>query len=746
MANKSGILDDNFDAVFSAMVTDAVSFIDQEISPDRAKAMHYFRGDPFGDETEGRSKVVIRDVHDTIITIIPSVQRTFFGAEKPVEYAPRMPEDVQAAEQATDFANYVLEQDNDWYSEFNDISFDAMLFGDGFGVVYVEDQEHVNVEQYTGLDDMQLAILASEAEVEAGQQEDGSYDAIVRRKTSEKCYKVRAIAPEEFIIDRRATSFDDAEIVGQRTFMTVADLVEMGYDRDEMIENAGGFEINANDERIARNKYQTYDATDSVNPDLQRVVYVEAYTKYDMDGDGYAELLKVCAVGSGYKVVKVEPVNEIPLFKLSMFPNPHSFWSQGMYDRLCDLQRIDSQVMRLTLDSMAQSIYPDSYAVRGRVSMEDVLNNELGRIIRVDDPTAFGYISKPANFQAALPMMDYLRQVKERRTGINDASIGINADAISNVTREMAAAAVGAGQGQIELICRNFANGLKRMYKLLLVMMVRHQDKPRMMRLRNEWIPIDPRSWNANMDASVNVALSNGTIQQRAEMLSYQAEKQSEAISSFGPDNGIVTLGQYRSTMAKIAELAGFKDSSQFWVPVPMDYTGPQQPESDPTADATQALVQVEQQKAELQFQSQVMRAESDLTAKREKMEYDAAIQSAKIEQEQQKLDMQRQQMILDLEMQRAKLLQQMAKEEREAVRAAYDLSQQTQQDASQQSDMSQALVALGQMIVGLKEGQEDIAEAVSAPKQVVRDDMGRIVGVVTVNDEGSDDAELQPE
>lgn len=718
----SGVMSDDFEAIFAAQVTDAVSFIDEEISPDRATAMRYYRGDLFGDEVDGRSKVVIRDVHDTIITIIPSIQRTFFGAEKPIEFAPRSQEDVQSSEQATEFANFVLEQDNDWYQEFYDISFDALLFGDGFGYVAVDDEEQITVESYTGLDEMSVAVLAQEGEVEVGTMPDGSFDCILRRRYTQKVYKARAIPPEEFIIDRRATSFDDAEIVGQRSYPTVADLVELGYDREEVSNQTGGFELQSNDERIARNKFQTFDATDSVNEDMRRVIYVEAYTRYDLDGDGYAELLKVCAIGTGYKVVRVEPVNEIPLFKLSMAPNPHSFWSQGMYDRLHDVQRIDSQIMRLTLDSLGQAIYPDAVALDGSVKMEDALNNELGRVIRVQELGAFQYISKPASFQAAFPVLDYMKDVKQRRSGINDASMGIDASALGNVTREMAAAAIGAGQGQIELICRNFANGLKRMYKLLLTMMVRHQDRPRMMRLRNEWVDVDPRTWNATMDAVVNVALSNGTIQQRADMLSYQAEKQSEALSALGPNNGIVTLGQYRNTMAKMAELAGFKDVSQFWMPVPMDYVGPEQEgEEDPNAAATNALADAERMKAELQFESSKMKAEVDLIKQREKLESDNAQAMMKLELEQEKLGLQRQQMILDLELERAKLLQKMAQEERAAISQSVSQQQdagEAMQEQQESNAMAMAVTALGQMIMSMQAGQADIAAALGAQGQ----------------------------
>lgn len=736
---------DQFEYVLGAMLTDATSYVDEELGPSRAKAMRFYRGDYFGDEVDGRSKVVSRDVHDVILTILPSVQRTFFGAERMVEYAPRGPEDVQAAEQATDYANFILDQDNDWYQQFYDVAHDALLLGDGFGKVWVEEDEEVSTQQYTGLDELALTALMQEpGELDVGQTADGFYDAVLKQTKRVQRFRVQAIPPEEFLVDRRATCFEDAEILAHRTHLTVNELVDMGYDRDEMMELTGDNSLTTNPEVIERQPYNTITNGESVNDGMRRVLYVEAYTRYDLDGDGIAEMLKVCTGGVGYEVLKVEPVDCDPFFKLSMSPNPHSFFSEGMYDRLYDVQRINSQIMRLTLDSLAQSIFPRTGVVVGDGNIEDVLNNEVGAIIRMQTPNGVIPMQTPFSGQAAFPVLDYMRQVREQRTGISGASMGVDANMLTNATREAVAATISSGQGQIELICRHFANGLKRMYKQLLKLIVTRQDQPRMIRLRNEFVPIDPRSWNAGMDVTVNVALSSGTTQERLAMLQYQYEKQSEAYTALGPNNGMVTLGQIRNTLGKIAEMAGFKDTQQFWVPVPLDYDAPQaeEDEQDPNAAATQALAEAEQMKAQLQFESSRMKAEMDMVAKREKLESDNQQALLKLQQEQQRIELQRAKLELEAATQAAKLEQQRAKDALESMKVMMTQRQSADVGMQQEGQMAQALAYLGQMIGTISEGQEDIAEAVSAPKQVIRDDAGRIIGVMPVQEQPEMDGE----
>ena len=91
---------------------DASNWIDSDISPIRAKATRYYQGKPFGNEEAGRSQLVLTEVRDTVLAILPSLMRVFFSGEKVVEFVPVGPEDIQAAEQATDYVNYIVQKEN----------------------------------------------------------------------------------------------------------------------------------------------------------------------------------------------------------------------------------------------------------------------------------------------------------------------------------------------------------------------------------------------------------------------------------------------------------------------------------------------------------------------------------------------------------------------------------------------------------------------------------------------------------
>ena len=51
------------------------------------EATEYYHGEPFGDEQEGRSKVVSMDIHDATQAQLPSLLRIFLGSENAVEFS-----------------------------------------------------------------------------------------------------------------------------------------------------------------------------------------------------------------------------------------------------------------------------------------------------------------------------------------------------------------------------------------------------------------------------------------------------------------------------------------------------------------------------------------------------------------------------------------------------------------------------------------------------------------------------------
>jgi hypothetical protein len=463
------------------------------------------------------------------------------------------------------------------------------------------------------------------------------HEVKIRRKTTIKKVRVESLAPEEFIIDRRARSFEDADIVAHRKLATVSELVAMGYDQEEVEANTGEDELDTNIERIARNPAQMMFGESDNNPAQRRVLYLESYIRLDVDGDGIAELRKICTMGPSYKIVANEPADDIPFTYFVPDPEPHTFFGMSTADVTMDIQRIKSVILRNMLDSLAQSIHPRTVVVEGQVNLDDVLNNENGAIIRARAPGMVQPFNTPFVGQQAFGMIEYMDQVKEARTGMSKASMGLNADALQSTTRLAVQATVQAAQQHIELIARIFAEiGMKRLFKGLLRLITRHQDKPRVVRLRNQWVEVDPRAWDATMDVSVNVGLGTGGADEKIQFLQAITAKQEQILQSLGPNNPLVTIGQYANTLGKLIEMAGYKDTTQFINQLPMDYTPPQpQPRPDPSEALTQVQVQaiqadIEKKAAELALEREKMLRADD--RERDRIEQDGILRRQEME------------------------------------------------------------------------------------------------------------------
>jgi hypothetical protein len=627
--------------IVSAELEDAVSYIDSDVSPIRAKGTEYYRGDPFGNEEEGRSQVVAMEVRDTVSAMLPSLMKVFFSTENVVEYVPRGPEDVAGAQQATDYANYIFTSDNNGFMTTYAIFKDSLVRKCGIAKYYWEDVEEVKIEQYSGLDDQTIQILMQEdAEVKImvsypdpsmpmmqpqvdpvtglpiQMPQPMLHDVQIKRNTKDGRIRIMAVPPEELLLDRRARSFDDAGIIAHRQMATVSDLIGMGYDQDEIEENISSTDLDSNDEYLARQPLSTtFGAADSLNPMQRRVLYIEAYMRVDFDGDGIPELRKICCMGSGYTMVRNLPASYIPFVDFPCDPEPHTSPLEAMsiFDITHDIQEIKSEIMRNTLDSLAQSIHPRTAIVEGQVNIDDVLNNETGAIIRMRAPGMVQAFSSPFVGQAAFPMLEYMDQMREDRTGMSKAAMGLDPDALQSTTKAAVSATVSASQSRLELQARILAEGMKKLFKGILYLMTTHQDKPRMVRLRNQWVQIDPRVWDASMDVNVNIGLGNGDNNEKLSALNIIMQKQEQIMAQFGPMNQIASLPMYIKTLQKAIELSGYKDASSYFNTLPADFQMPQEP-AKPTPEEVLAQVQAQSIQADIQKKA------AELELQREKM------------------------------------------------------------------------------------------------------------------------------
>jgi hypothetical protein len=265
--------------------------------------------------------------------------------------------------------------------------------------------------------------------------------------------------------------------------------------------------------------------------------------------------------------------------------------------------------------------------VEGEVSIEDVMNTETGAIIRMRSQGAATPLTMPFVGQQAFPVLQYMDQVKESRTGISGASQGLDPDALTNATATGVNAVVTAAQQHIEIIARLFAEtGMKDLFKGILRLVVQHQDHARMVRLTNEFVQLDPRGWDAGMDVVVNVALGRGTDQARMAMLSQIMGLQREALETLGPVNPLTDIRKLYNTLAEMTTLAGFKDASMFWSD-PADFQPP--PPEPPEPDVNQMLVQAQI----MQIQADVATKQAEMERKREQTMIDAQLKVLELQQ-----------------------------------------------------------------------------------------------------------------
>jgi hypothetical protein len=643
-------------------VQDAVDFCESEIAEDRIKAQRYFDGETDIGEEDGRSKVVSTKVRDTIRAIKPSLMRVFLSTDKPVEFVPRNQEDVPMAEQATKYMHYQFNELNG-YRVLNDVFHDALIKKVGIAKVYWDMYQEQEVFDFQDLNEMEFSVLVNEENVEVikhttkmvmemdqfGMEvESPRHDLKIARTVDRGKMCVESVPPEEFFIDRNSRSIDDYYVVAHRTEMRVGDLVAMGYDYEEVYDLSGlqhSDTFSEVEEYQRRGYEEDYSDEDVQDPSMRLVAVTEAYIKIDVNGTGIPTLHKVTLGGNQYKLLDYEPCGHIPFAVFEVDPEPHTFYGRSVADLILNDQDAATAMLRGVLDNVALTNNPRVEVVDGAVNIGDLLNNEIGGIIRVKQSGAVQPQAVPFVAGQTLSALQYFDQQVEDKTGVTKASTGLSPDALQSTTATAVAATMQAQAAQIEVMARNLAEGgMRQMFKLMLKTMVENVDEEQMMRLQGQsYVPVDPRSWNLGMDVSINVGLGTGREDQKVAVLNQALQMQIQIFQSYGPGNGMVSLSNIRNTLSDILAVNGVRNSERYFMPInPMmeqqmmmqQQQGQGQQQSDPNAaylQAEQIKAQAKMQSDQLKLQLEAQKAIADDDRKRDQMDQDLLIAAAEV-------------------------------------------------------------------------------------------------------------------
>jgi hypothetical protein len=658
--------------ILDAEIDNSLGFIETETTDARRKALEYYNREPYGNEVEGRSSIVTGEVAEVVDGALPQLLRIFTSSDEMVRFEPKNAGDEEKAKQATEYINWVLNHDNQGTILFHNWFKDALLQKNGIVKVYWDDQTDVTKEKYEGLNEEELTMLLADPEVEVVSQDmeeimpasidpmsgmmiDAVFSYSVKLKRTKKTGKVivENVPPEEFLISKKARTIADAPFVAHRKLSTRSELVAMGFDKTLVDALPSYSDLTYSEERIARyDRGEMPDETSSLDHTMQDVEVMECYIKVDFDGDGIAELRKVTYAGKD--ILDNEEVDFVPFCSICPIPMPHKFFGQSLADRATDLQLIKSTVTRQILDNMYMVNSPRMAAVEGQVNLDDLLTVTANGVIRVKNAGALNPVVVPPTAAQSFPLLQYLDQVQAKRTGINEMSQGLDANILQNTTATAVAMVQNAAAGKVEMIARIFAEtGIKDLFEKMLQLLCKYQDKARIIRLRGRYIAIDPREWENGFDLSINVGLGTGDKQQQMAMIAAVMQKQEQILQTQGYNNPLVTITQYRQTLGRFIEAAGFKDSQEFFKEIPPELeqqmAQPQQPQPDPAVQAymaqAQAQMQIDQakaqqemqlaqQKAQSDIELQMAKAQAEIQLKREKAAADLELKTAEFQAE----------------------------------------------------------------------------------------------------------------
>ena len=601
---------------------------DHALSAERITASQYYSGAPFGDEDKGRSRLVMTVVRDTIRATLPSLLRIFTAVEDPVSFEPVANEifgndqvATQLARQATDYCRWALFQANNGWTVLHDCLLEALTRKAGWVRWSWGKREYPRTEVCEGLLLPQLQMLLAEPGIEAHRivrrpmlqseiqalqktpdgamylQQGGPaemWSARITRHTQQAWPHVEAVPAECVWIVSDAANVQQARGIFHVRDVPASDLIEMGLPADQVLRNTETLvRADQRQEAIARNQAAGYNLRGGPPGDksMRLVRYAEGWIRLDADNDHRAELLHVHLLGDSTNLVQWERCDEIPLACFTPYREPGTVIGSSQADMVMDLQRIESRVMRAVLDSLGQSMFPRTVVTLGQANLADVRQTAIGSIIRVAQQGAVTELVRPFQGKEALPVLEVLEAVRESRTGITRASAGLTIDELQSTAPIAVAQQTANSQDRLDMVARTLAEtGLAPLYVGLLKMLARQQDRPNVVRIRGQWLAIDPRALATMWEVSVNVG-GRGTTMERLQMLAMIAAKQEQIIQTGGFSNPLVGIPEYRNTLARMLETANISDVSSYFRQLPPGFQPPPQPQQ-PNTDVLLAQVQ----------------------------------------------------------------------------------------------------------------------------------------------------------
>lgn len=625
---------------------------EDEINTKLARAYRYYDGQvdfppayEVGKDEQGRTvfhgnATVVREVWDKVHAVLPELARVFLSSDEAVAFQPKRPDQQEWAEQATDYSNFVFKVENHGEEQLLEAFVAWLIKFCAFKVYWTTDTR----EEHGGgrVDDLTLQALLQEQQAEGSNIVDlqavpvqemvsstqadpqtgqpvsfaspvVSYDVKIVREIREGRIAIELVPQDEFLIDPDAMSVDEALFVGHDCLRTVSSVVAMGIPFEEVQRRAGrsstlGMNTEAATARRGRSNNMTF-ASDIGDPALDYVRVVEAIVQVDTDGDGIAERRRVLMLGDMPEVVAMSGGDDCYYVVGSPYRRPHEPIGMGVAEAVIDLQEDKTRLTRGIHNNINRSNTPRPVVGADDAAAIQDLKSPLGPngsgMIRTDNPGAgIGWHVVPYVGDKMFPMLEYYDNLGATRTGITPAGQGLDADILKGTTVDGTKLVANSAQTRIEYLIREFAAGIMRpMFRAILKLATKYQDKATTIRIRGKWAEVDPSMWDGEMDVAVQVGLGTGTRTERLAGIMAIITQQMQAMMN--PATApLVTAEEYGNSLRKMVELVGFPNTQQFVKEITAEQLAQMQQQAaeaakQQMAEQAQMAAMVEAQKAE---------------------------------------------------------------------------------------------------------------------------------------------------
>jgi hypothetical protein len=688
--DPKGMDDDELASILAAQEKAAISFRDSTLADEQANALDYYEAEPFGDEEDGRSQVVVPDVAEVVDYMQISVLRTCVSGDRVVEFEPSdsedmpdlpdMPDEPQAApgqqpdpqavmayqqaKQQFDQANAAVQK---WEKDRTKAADDAtetinyifMSRQNGSGVLLSWVQsgliekigivktacvtERKKDKQRQQVDEMTLTMLMDQgANITAATDNgDGSFLVEITTEREIKSYVDYPIPSEEYLFSARTRDEDSAEYQAHRCRKTLSDLVEMGFDRETVYglpTDDGPLDL---DERSVARWQDEENYPTRQTEALRKVWLLEEYARIDRDDDGVAELLKIFRVGD--VILESEEVDEAPFVTWCPFPRAHRMVGNSLAEKVMDIQRINSVLLRQSLDGVYMTNNPRTWLPDECVTentIDDLLNVRSGGLVRgkggVNKPEP---LYEPFDIQKSLGMLEYMTGLRETRTGITRLNQGLDEDTL-NKTASGQAALQATGQQIEEFVARNFVEAMGRLFAKKLRLMADH-GSAMAIKVDGRYRKVDPGAWERDMLVSVRAGLGSGRKDQRLAYRQSLALQQQEGLAL-----GITDAKRVFNNVSAMVRDAGLGTPTDYWID-PESEEGkaaqqslaskpdPEMAKVQAQAQQAQAKMQIDAQSSQQQLSLQQQESAAKLSIAQQEGQQNITLAAAKAEQEQ---------------------------------------------------------------------------------------------------------------